>query len=91
MAVSGARLLGPVNLSSGEGVRLKDLISEVASRCGSADLLHFGARPRRPGDPDTIVGDNTRLLTEVPWRPSVPRGQMLDDIVEYWRSLLEQR
>ena len=91
VAVSGARLLGPVNLSSGEGVRLKDLISEVASRCGSADLLHFGARPRRPGDPDTIVGDNTRLLTEVPWRPSVPRGQMLDDIVEYWRSLLEQR
>jgi nucleoside-diphosphate-sugar epimerase len=91
VAVSRAHMLGAVNLCSGEGVRLKDLILEVALRCGSPQLLQFGARARRLGDPDTIVGNNTRLLSDVSWRPSIPLGQMLDDIVVYWRSQLEQR
>jgi dTDP-6-deoxy-L-talose 4-dehydrogenase (NAD+) len=90
-AVSGARLSGPVNLCSGEGVRLKDLISDLASRCGPVELLHFGARRRRPGDPDAVVGDNTRLRNEARWQVSRPRSRMLDDVVEYWRSRLEER
>jgi nucleoside-diphosphate-sugar epimerase len=91
VAASGARLLGPINVCSGEGVRLKDLISELASRCGSLELLHFGERTRRPGDPDMVVGDNTRLVNEAGWRPSKSRSQMLDDVVQYWRSQLEER
>jgi nucleoside-diphosphate-sugar epimerase len=91
VAVSGAGLSGPVNLCSGEGVRLKDLISDLASRCGPAELLRFGALRRRPGDPDTVVGDNTRLRNEARWQPSKSRSQMLDDVVEYWRSRLEER
>ncbi len=91
VAVSGAHLIGPVNLCSGEGVRLKDLIADIASRCGSLEFLHFGARTHPSGDPDTVVGDNTRLVNEAGWRPSKSRSQMLDDIVQYWRSQLEER
>ena len=91
VAVARARLEGPVNVSSGEGVTLKDLISELASRCGSLDLLRFGARARGEGDPDAMVGDNTRLRNEAAWLPSTSRSQMLDDVVAYWRSQLEQR
>ena len=91
VAVSGAHMIGPVNLCSGDAVRLKDLIADMASRCGSLELLHFGARTRLSGDPDTVVGDNTRLVNEAGWRPSRSRSQMLDDIVRYWRSQLEER
>ena len=90
VAVSGARLVGPVNVCSGDGVVLSDLVSDLASRCGSAAFLNLGARPRGPGDPDKLVGDNTRLLNEVGWRPSISRSQMLDDVAEYWRSRLQE-
>ena len=90
VAVSGARLVGPVNVCSGDGVVLSDLVSDLASRCGSAAFLNLGARPRGPGDPDELVGDNTRLFNEVGWRPSISRSQMLDDVAEYWRSRLQE-
>jgi dTDP-6-deoxy-L-talose 4-dehydrogenase (NAD+) len=91
-AVSAAGVRGPVNICSGEGISLKELLSGLATRCGqSSELLKFGARPRRQSDPDVVVGDDTRLVEEVGWRPSIARGQMLDDVVGYWRSQLEQR
>ena len=34
--------------------------------------------PRRPGDPDRLVADNSRILATLPWRPKRDR---LDDIV----------
>jgi dTDP-6-deoxy-L-talose 4-dehydrogenase (NAD+) len=91
VAVSRARLSCPVNVCSGEGVRLKDMVSDMASRCGSLKLLHFGTLTRSSGDPDIVVGDNARLVNESGWRPSRSRSQMLDDVVQYWRSQLEER
>ncbi len=91
VAVSEARLLGPVNVCSGEAVRLKDLLTDLASRCGSFELLRFGERTREPGDPEAMVGENTRLMKGAGWLQSKSRDQMLDDIVTYWESKLEQR
>ena len=90
IAVSRRRLTGPVNVCSGDGVRLRDLVLDLASRCGSFELLHFGALTRSSGEPDIVVGDNARLVNESGWHPSRSRSQMLDGVVQYWRSQLEQ-
>lgn len=90
-AISTSRVVGPINVCSGEAVSLRELLSSLTTRCGSLDLLRFGARPRRQGDPDFVVGDKTKLAEETGWKPSISRDQMLDDVVQYWSSRLQQR
>ncbi|MDB5699376.1 MAG: galE [Alphaproteobacteria bacterium] len=47
--------------------------------------------PRRPGDPDRLVADNSKILATLPWRPKRDR---LDDIVAdalAWERKLAER
>jgi len=53
--------------------------------------LNRRIEPRRPGDPDTLIADNRRILETLPWRP---RLDDLDVIVAHalaWERSLEQR
>ena len=47
---------GPVNVCSGQPLRVRDLVTEVGRQLGRLDRIHFGAIPYRPNDPPTIVG-----------------------------------
>ncbi|WP_052341801.1 NAD-dependent epimerase/dehydratase family protein [Salinarimonas rosea] len=62
---------GPVNVGSGEAVRLRDLVARIAVQAGGANRVDLGARPRPPHDPDSMVAAVTRLTTEVGFRPAV--------------------
>jgi len=47
--------------------------------------------PRRPGDPDMLVADNSKILSTLPWRP---KRDQLDDIVAdalAWERKLAER
>ncbi len=47
--------------------------------------------PRRPGDPDALVADNSRILATLPWRP---KRDDLDTIVAdalAWERELAER
>ncbi len=71
------------NVSSGEAVRLRDLLQEIARRMGAdSGLLRFGARPMRPGDPEISFGANDKAKTRLHWRPR-PLGAALErDLVD---------
>ncbi|MGP9822046.1 NAD-dependent epimerase/dehydratase family protein [Salinarimonas sp. NSM] len=62
---------GPVDVGSGEAVRLRDLIARLAALAGGADRVDLGARPRPPHDPDRLVASAARLTREVGFRPAV--------------------
>jgi nucleoside-diphosphate-sugar epimerase len=38
-----------------------------------------------------LVGDSSRLRSELGWAPAIPLGQTLDDLLTYWRSALNAR
>jgi GDP-4-dehydro-6-deoxy-D-mannose reductase len=40
----------------------------------------------RPHDTTSLVGDTTRLRMATGWRPQISFDQMLDDLIDYWRS-----
>ena len=40
----------------------------------------------RPNDVPLLVGDPTRLTTELGWLPEIPLDQTIDDLLSYWRS-----
>jgi GDP-4-dehydro-6-deoxy-D-mannose reductase len=40
----------------------------------------------RPNDVPVVVGDSSRLRQATGWQPAISFDQMLDDLLEYWRS-----
>jgi nucleoside-diphosphate-sugar epimerase len=68
-ALTASDVTGAVNVASGEGVALGELALVVARAAGRPELLRLGARQARPGEPDELVADATRLREEVGWAP----------------------
>jgi dTDP-6-deoxy-L-talose 4-dehydrogenase (NAD+) len=67
-------LVGDVNVCSGRGRSLRELLLELAG--DRAQLLRFGARAYLPTDSMHVVGDPSRLLG-LGWRQAVPLKQTL--------------
>lgn len=58
------------NLCSGRAVRLRELLLEVARQLkASPDLLLFGKRAMRPGEPPISFGDNGKAARVLGWTP----------------------
>ncbi len=64
-------LEGPVNVSSGKPIQLKDIIINIAKKMDGEHLLRFGTRPTSEHDPMYLVGDNTLLKTKTGWQQKV--------------------
>ena len=59
---------GAVDLASGTGIAVRDLVSQVAHNLGRADLVRLGARSP-PDDVPLVLGDATEAQLLLGWRP----------------------
>ncbi len=87
-ALVDSSVQGPVNIGTGEGKTLVDLALALAGRAGDEGLVAIGALDARPGEPDEILADVTRLREEVGWRPRYGSDAGIARTVDYWRSEL---
>ena len=63
------------NVSSGEAVTVRSLIEMIADRLGaSRDLLGFGKRSMRPGEPEVSYGSCDKARKLLGWRPGTLGG-----------------
>ena len=69
VALLDSNVRGIVNIASGEPLRLKDMICEIADQLGRHELVHLGAIQPSSADPSRLVADITRLRHEVGFRP----------------------
>lgn len=84
---AGGGLPGPLNICSGRGIRLADLMHAAATAAGApVDRIALGARPDRAWDPPALIGDPTRLM-ETGWRPR----DILDLLPGYVAGLRAER
>jgi len=88
VTVLASELRGPVNVSSGVPVRVRDIAEHVARRVGRPDLLRLGARATPPGDPPLLVGDPRRLIRETGWKARYPLDAGLDHTLDWWAANL---
>ncbi len=65
------------NLGNGNGYSVKQVIDTAREVTGRDIRTTIG--PRRPGDPDSLVGDATRIQKELGWQPRFPD---LKDIIQ---------
>ena len=90
-----ARLLdgaleGAVNVSSGQTVRVADLVAAIAAQTGRPDLVRLGAREAGKDDAPMIAGDNARLRS-TGWSPEWTLERGLADTVGWWRRALDEQ
>lgn len=77
---------GPVNVASGRGASVRELVELAAGEVGRPELIRWGSVPSREGDPAELVADVTRLRTEVGFAPSVGLGEGVRRTVSWWRE-----
>ena len=75
-----------MNVGSGEAVAVRTVVEIIAQACGRPELVRLGARPTPPTDPPLLVADVSRLRDALGWRPRVPLGDGLRDVVNWWRT-----
>jgi nucleoside-diphosphate-sugar epimerase len=77
---------GPVNIATGEPVRIRDVVTLLGELAGRPDRIALGAIPDRHGDPPILTADVTRLRNEVGWRPAFDLRSGLDATIAWWRT-----
>lgn len=77
---------GPVNIASGDPVRLKDLIKAAAELIGRPDLVKLGSLAAAEGDPPLLLANTMRLKDEVGWQPKYNLQEGLQETVAWWKE-----
>jgi nucleoside-diphosphate-sugar epimerase len=79
---------GPINIASGNPVRLKEIVIQVGSIIGCPQLIQFGAIPQAATDTPLVVADISRLSTALGWTPKHNLESGLRQTIDWWRTTL---
>jgi GDP-4-dehydro-6-deoxy-D-mannose reductase len=77
---------GVYNVASGVGRPIGELLQALVARSRVKVTVETDSALLRPNDTAALVGDCTRLRRDTGWSPRIPFEQMLDDLLEYWRT-----
>lgn len=81
----GATRGGIYNVCSGRAWRIGDLLEMLLARARTPIRVQVDPARVRPVELPRLVGDPARLRA-LSWEPRIPIEQMLEDLLEYWRS-----
>ncbi len=74
---------GVFEIASGQAIQLKELILAFGHALGRPDLIQFGARSERVGEPKMIVPQS-----KLKWQPKTKFQDGIERTIDYWRSKL---
>jgi nucleoside-diphosphate-sugar epimerase len=86
VALLDSDVQGPVNIASGNPVRIKDVVSTIAVKLNAEHLVQFGAIPTSPDDPPLLVADVRRIKNEVKWSPNYGLDHGISYTIESWAN-----
>lgn len=75
----------PYNLGNGQGFSVREVIDSAARVTGRQ--VPFTVGPRRAGDPAALVGDATRAMQELGWRPQLHDIDTMIDTAWQWHNV----
>ena len=85
-AVAKSDLCGPVNVGSGQAIKVRTLVETVARYLQREENLALGALPSDPQEPPLVSADVHRLATVVGWKASHTLAEGVAKTCEWWRS-----
>ncbi len=87
-ALLDSPVVGAVNIATGIGVTVGEVVDSIVRATGHPELVRRGALPDRPGEPWSLVADIARLRDEVGFRPRWTLAEGLADTVRWWEAHL---
>jgi nucleoside-diphosphate-sugar epimerase len=84
-------ITGPVNIASGEGVIIRELLELIEAATQTKGQIEFGGRPLAKGEPLEIIADVNRLRDEVGFVPTFSLADGIARTVAWWRQKAEVR
>ncbi|HWF08023.1 MAG TPA: NAD(P)-dependent oxidoreductase [Bryobacteraceae bacterium] len=79
--------VGAVNIGSGAGIAVREIVTAIGEITGRPELLRLGALPSKTDEPAEIVADVSRLRA-LGWQPRHSLREGLERSVEWWRARL---
>jgi GDP-4-dehydro-6-deoxy-D-mannose reductase len=76
----------PYNVCTGRAIAIRDLLDMFLSRARVRIQVAIDPARYRPNDVPLVVGDNSRLRSELGWTPSIPMERTVDELLDYWRG-----
>ena len=87
-AVAYSRLMGAVNIGSGEPTSVREIASRIGDIIGRSELIKVGTQPYAPEDAPRIIADNTRLRERTVWKRRYPLDEGLRQTIDWWKTRL---
>lgn len=76
-----------LNIGTGTGARVRDVLNYIAELSDATDLFRFGARPRRKGEPKLSIADVQRAEHVLNWKPTTSWREGIRRMIETTREL----
>jgi nucleoside-diphosphate-sugar epimerase len=84
-ALLDSKVTGAIDIGSGKGIALAELLRRLETLAGRPGLVRLGAAPPRD-EPQRIVANVRRLREEVRWEPAWGLDASLAETLGWWRS-----
>jgi nucleoside-diphosphate-sugar epimerase len=85
VAVLHSDIQGPLNIGSGQGVALGEIVTEIAHHLGASERVSLPVGPTGSSEPPTLIADVQRLRS-IGWTPRFDLSAGLSDTIAWWRA-----
>jgi GDP-4-dehydro-6-deoxy-D-mannose reductase len=79
------------NVCTGRGYSLAEIIDMLAKLLQIGITTKIDSSKIRPNDNKIIIGDNAKIMEHTGWHPDIPLAQSLQDLIFYWKNILEMQ
>jgi GDP-4-dehydro-6-deoxy-D-mannose reductase len=76
----------PYNVCSGRAVTIRDVLDRLIARARVPVRVRVDQARLRPNDVPLVLGNPSRIQTELGWKAQISLDQTLDDLLNDWRS-----
>jgi len=81
-----SQLVGPINIASGQAVKLRQVVGSIASLLGTENLVEYKAHSRNEAEPPLLVGDIIRLKDELGYIGQTTLEEGLQKTIAWWKQ-----
>jgi len=85
-AVTKSDFTGPVNIGSGQPVKIRTLVEMIARLVGGGENVEFGPMPASVEEPPLLVADVRKLRAHTGWTPTRSLEDGLRQTVSWWQQ-----
>jgi GDP-4-dehydro-6-deoxy-D-mannose reductase len=91
MLIDAGHPARPYNVCSGRAHRIRDLLDTLLGLARTPVRVAVDSARMRPSDNPVVLGDPSRIASDVGWRAEIPIEQTLGDLLDYWRQRITMK